>query len=280
MKALKNLTLILLVLFVASCSSDEPEVAPLNELQGLTLVQEMKNDSHSVELYTSTGTLVQGYNAITLRIKDKITGVYVTNATVNWMPLMHMASMQHSCPYSELSKTTGKESLYNGYIVFQMPQNDMEYWTLKVNFTVNGTEYTIEETINVPAPSKRTVNSFTGADGSKYVLALIEPKAPKVAVNTITAALFKMESMMSYPVVDNYTMKIDPRMPGMGNHGSPNNVNLTQAEDGLYHGKLSLTMSGYWKINLQLLNAENEVIKGEQVTEISPESSIFFEIEF
>lgn len=280
MKALKNLTLILLVLFVASCSSDEPEVAPLNELQGLTLVQEMKNDSHSVELYTSTGTLVQGYNAITLRIKDKITGVYVTNATVNWMPLMHMASMQHSCPYSELSKTTGKESLYNGYIVFQMPQNDMEYWTLKVNFTVNGTEYTIEETINVPAPSKRTVNSFTGADGSKYVLALIEPKAPKVAVNTITAALFKMESMMSYPVVDNYTIKIDPRMPGMGNHGSPNNVNLTQAEDGLYHGKLSLTMSGYWKINLQLLNAENEVIKGEQVTEISPESSIFFEIEF
>jgi len=76
-------------------------------------------------------------------------------------------------------------------------------------------------------------------------------------------------------------MNIDPRMPSMGNHSSPNNVNLTQSTlDNLYHGKLSLTMTGYWKINLQLLNALDEVIKGEEVTDSNPESSIFFELEF
>ena len=47
---------------------------------------------------------------------------------------------------------------------------------------------------------------------------------------------------MTFPVVDGYTVKIDPRMPSMGNHSSPNNVHATQttAVGGLYNGKLSL----------------------------------------
>ena len=70
-------------------------------------------------------------------------------------------------------------------------------------------------------------------------------------------------------------------MPSMGNHSTPNNVNATQAAaGGFYNGKLSLTMTGYWKINLQLLNASNEVLKGEAITETTTESSIYFEIEF
>jgi hypothetical protein len=70
-------------------------------------------------------------------------------------------------------------------------------------------------------------------------------------------------------------------MPSMGNHGSPNNVDLTQStSDEFYHGKLSLTMTGYWKINLQLVNASNDVLKGETVTESNEASSIFFEVEF
>ena len=70
-------------------------------------------------------------------------------------------------------------------------------------------------------------------------------------------------------------------MPSMGTHSSPNNVDLTQvAAGGMYKGKLSLTMTGYWKINLQLLNANNEVLKGEAITDAVPASSIYFEIEF
>jgi hypothetical protein len=80
--------------------------------------------------------------------------------------------------------------------------------------------------------------------------------------------------------VDNYTIQIDPRMPGMGNHGSPNNVHLTQGTDKIYRGKLSLTMSGYWKINLQLLDATGAVLKGEPVAGDNESSSLFFEVEF
>jgi hypothetical protein len=82
-------------------------------------------------------------------------------------------------------------------------------------------------------------------------------------------------------MVNNYTIKIDPRMPSMGNHGSPNNVDLTQSTAGeMYNGKMSLTMTGYWRINLQLLNANQEVLKGEAITDEVTESSIYFEVEF
>ena len=119
-----------------------------------------------------------------------------------------------------------------------------------------------------------------GADDARYVLAMM-PLTPEVAINDLSAVLFKMESMMSFPIVEDYTITIDPRMPGMGNHSSPNNEDLIyDATTGNYAGKLSLTMTGYWKINLQLLNANDEILKGESVTEDNQSSSLYFELEF
>ena len=265
---------------VTSCSSDD-ESKPVNELDGLLKVKEFTNDTHVVELYTASGITQQGYNDITLRIKDKTTNNYIQNATIEWMPIMHMTMMSHSCPLSMVEKVAGKETLYNGYIVFQMPQNSTEYWDLKVDYSINGTNYTVTDIIDVPASSKRVVNSFIGTDNIRYIVALIDPKTPRVALNDMTVGIFKMENMMSFPVVNDLKLMIDPRMPSMGNHGSPNNVDLTQStSDEFYHGKLSLTMTGYWKINLQLVNASNDVLKGETVTESNEASSIFFEVEF
>ena len=278
MKLLKYSFLFILATLTA-CSSDDDEVV-VNELDGLTKIQEFNNDTHVIELYNTTGALEQGYNTISLRFKNKSTNQYEENATVSWMPVMHMATMNHSCPKSEVVKTAQKETLYNGYIVFQMAQNETEYWDLKLDYTINGTAYTATEIVNVPASAKRRVTSFMGYDNKKYLIAIVDPANPKVALNDVTFGLYKMESMMNFPVVDNYKIKIDPRMPSMGNHTSPNNVDLTQTSDKLYHGKLSLTMTGYWKINLQLLNELDEVLKGEVVTEENPASSIFLEIEF
>jgi hypothetical protein len=268
------------IALVASCSSDD-DSAPVNELDGLVKVKEFTNDKHVVELYTTSGTTQQGYNDITLRIKDKTTNNYIQNATIEWMPVMHMAMMNHSCPFSMIEKVEGKQTLYNGYIVFQMAQNTTEYWDLKIDYSVNEANYTVTDTVDVPASEKRVVSSFMGTDNVRYIVALIDPKEPKVALNDMTVGVFKMENMMNFPIVNQYKLKIDPRMPSMGNHGSPNNVDLTQsASTGLYNGKLSLTMTGYWKINLQLLNTSNEVLKGEAITETNEASSIYFEIEF
>jgi hypothetical protein len=261
-----------------SCTSDDTAPAT-NELQNLSLVQKIENDTHIVELYTASSTFEQGHNPISIRIINKATGRYETDAAVSWMPLMHMSAMQHSCPFSAVQKTPGKETLYDGFIVFQMAENATEYWTIDVNYTVAGTTYSATGQISVPASVKRRVTSFMGSDGSSYVVAMAAPAEPKVGLNDMTAVVYKMVSMMNYVPVDGFTVKIDPRMPGMGNHGSPNNVDLTKSGD-IYHGILSLTMTGYWKINLQVLNANNEVLKGEPVTPENTESSIFFEVEF
>ena len=272
-----------LSIFLISYRTSDDSVTPpsVNELEGLVKVKEFSNDTHTIELYTVTGTTQLGYNDMKFRIRNKSNNQYEKNATVNWNPVMRMTTMSHSGPKSEVTKVTPDGTLYAGYLVFQMPQNATEYWDLKFDYSINGTAYTATTVVDVPDSAKRRVNSFLGSDNTKYIVAYIEPRTPKVAVNDMTLGVWKMQDMMTFPVVDGYTVKIDPRMPGMGNHGSPNNVNATQTSAGkLYNGKLSLTMTGYWKINLQLANAAGTVLKGEEVTDQNPASSLFFEIEF
>lgn len=193
---------------------------------------------------------------------------------------MDMYTMSHACPYSTITKKEGTKSVYEGYVIFTMPSGDMGYWTLELNLTIDDKTHKINEVIQVNSTDFKTVNSFTGTDDQRYVIAFIQPQNPKVAINDMVAGLFKMETMMSFPIVDNYKIKIDPRMPSMGNHGSPNNKDLVQGADGLYHGKLSLSMTGYWNINLQVENEKGDLLKGEEVTEDRERSSLSFEIEF
>ncbi len=276
LKIFSRLCTAALVLFFAACSDDN---VTINELQNLQLVTTFTNASHNIEFYTPTGTFQTGYNAIYFQLKDA-SGNRIKNAVASWQPLMHMMSMEHSCPASSINKKQHTESTYGGYIVFQMAGNDMEYWELTLNYSIDGTNYSVTETIQVTAAPKRTVESFMASDNKRYVLALAEPSNPRVGINNMHAVLYEMESMTAFTPVDGYTIKIDPRMPGMGNHSSPNNVDLTQDEDNLYTGKLSLTMTGYWKINLQLEDSSGNVLKGEPITDEVESSSIYFELEF
>lgn len=278
MKFLRILPLVLLTIMTSCTNNDEPTV---DELDGLTKFKEISNTTHTIELYKHMSGLEQGYNEIALKIKDKTTNQYVKDATISWMPVMHMAMMNHSCPKSPVTKVSTDGLVYEGYIVFQMAQNATEYWDLKIDYTINGTAYSMTSVIDVPASTKQKVTTFTGSDNVRYIVAYVDPHHPKVGINDMVVGVWKMQDMMNFPVVDNYKLKIDPRMPSMGNHSSPNNVDATQALAGdLYNGKLSLTMTGYWKINLQLLNASGTVLKGETITDAVPASSIYFEIEF
>ena len=278
MNVLKLFSFIAAITLFISCKK-ENTIIP-NDTDGLVSAKSISNATHNIIFYTQNGKFQQGYNKIFFQIKN-LDGSLVTNATANWKPLMHMTSMQHACPYSSVSKSVNSNSLYEGFIVFQMAGNSTEYWDLTIEYTINNITYTATERIDVEAVTKKNVLSFKGSDNVSYVLAMVAPANPKVATNDMEAMLFKKETMMSYPVVNNYTIKIDPRMTSMGNHGSPNNVDLKQTSlNGSYFGKLSLTMTGYWKINLQLQNETGTILKGESVTTTQESSSIFFEIEF
>lgn len=274
----KYVKVVLFVVLTISCSK-EHIVKPTSELDGLKMVNSFENGTHTIALYTSTGNFQTGYNKIFLQIKNT-DGSLIDDATVSWTPVMQMQDMEHSCPASSITKSANAIHTYTGFIVFQMAGSASEHWELKINYTIDGKTYAAKTPVKVVAAPKRVVESFEGSDHNNYVLALVEPSAPQVAINDMKAVLYKMESMMNFKQVDHFKIKIDPRMPGMGNHSSPNNIDLTEGKDNMYEGKLSLTMTGYWKINLQLEDAAKNIVKGEPITDDHESSSIFFELEF
>lgn len=289
MKYLKiSMLVALIAIFMVSCSKDD-DITPnnINEIENLQLIKSFSQDGYTLELFNKTGKLQVGYNKLTLRLKDA-DGKYVQNATIDWMPMMTMnmggMTHQHSSPYSEISKVSGKQTLYQGYIVFIMASDEPNnYWDLHINLSVDGQNISIEDKVNVISTESQYNKVYTsgmGTDDENYMLALVEPENPIIGTNDIVVALFKKGDNHDFPIVNNYKIKVDPRMPGMGNHSAPGNVDMIQGNDGFYHGKVGFSMSGYWKINLILEDGSGTVIKGEPVTETNPESSLNFKIEF
>ena len=281
MKLKYLLPIVCFTLFFSCSTDDNDDTMLINEVENLQLIKTIENGDQSIELYNEKGMFETGYNMISLRIKDNNTNTYVEDATISWMPVMQMPTMQHSCPKSEITKAIGKDTVYQGFIIYQMTFEDGSGWSFTLDYTINDVDYSVTETINVMQYENQNTASFMGSDDSRYIVALIAPKAPSIAINNMKVGLFKMENMMTFPVVEDYTIALDPRMPGMGNHSSPNNTDLTyNSADQFYYGNLSLTMTGYWKLNLKLLDASGTVLKGEDVTENNESSSLYLDLEF
>lgn len=283
---MKTFKYIFAVLFLAvsfvACSDSDDDVIDINPVEGLYKIYEFSKADHSIEIYSEKQNLEVGYNEFSIRIIDKADNTYTTDAAPTWMPMMHMENMSHSGPHSML-RNVEYNTVYKGHIVFQMAENETEYWELTLNYNFKGEALSETNRISVVQPSNglKKTQVFTGSDDTRYVLAFVNPRNPEVALNDMQAVLYKMQDMMTFPVVENYKVVLDPRMPGMGNHSSPNNQDLTyNAATKMYNGKLSLTMTGYWKINLKLLNANGEILKGEDVTDDNPSSTLYFELEF
>ena len=163
----------------------------------------------------------------------------------------------------------------------------MDYWEITYDY-INGTD-TLAEVTNKPYvinPTGRLrYKRFLGSDAAYYYAVLVNPTESNVQVGTndITAYLYKQLDLYTFNPVKNYTIEIDPRMPdpSMGNHTSPYNVNLKyDSSSDIYKGKLNLTMTGYWKINLIVKDPANTVIKGDSIKGSTTASSLYFEIEF
>lgn len=283
MKSIYFMFTLMCATVLVSCKKDkvtpEDPTKPASILDDKIKIQTLSNSTHTIDIYADNNKFETGYNKVYFQIK-RANGEFVSGATPTWNPVMHMTSMSHACPYSSLGNPNSS-AIYEGFIVFTMATNGSEYWSLGITYTDNGTQYTASGTVVVENSAKVRVTTFTGTDTKKYVVAMVEPTKPITGVNDIKAVVYQMENMMTFTRVDNYSIKIDPRMPSMGNHTSPNNVNLTQnASDKYYYGKLTLTMSGYWKINLQLLNDLGTVLKGDEISGSTTESSIYFELEY
>jgi hypothetical protein len=256
----------------------------------LKKIQDFTGANYTISAYNEIGEWRLGYTKVYFTVKDK-EGNLISDAQLTAFPEMDMGTMKHSTPRSEITKVEGK-TLYEAYYAFLMysGQGDGQ-WYYDISCTVDNVTDSITDTIiDVKnafladgVTERRVIRSLIAVDGSekRYVVTLVEPLKPKVGVNDITAYVHERKDANTYIPVENFTLKLDPRMPSMENHSSPNNVDLTwDTANAIYKGKVNFTMTGYWTLNLILLNEKGETVYGNPISDNMQASSLFFEIEF
>ncbi|MGV3761867.1 hypothetical protein, partial [Parapedobacter sp.] len=183
------------------------------------------------------------------------------------------------CPHRYELAYRPDSNYYSGYSVFTSESHADGTWTLTIGLTGANQILTAKTPITVQAQPNQNLNmtAFTGKDDEQYIIALVAPSRPKVAENELVAGIYRLNgtdpSQLSYTEVSGYTLMLDPRMPepSMGNHSSPNNVDLTQQTDGLYHGVVNYTMTGNWTLNFIMQNEDGRIVKGTEVpTDFTP----------
>lgn len=201
-----------------------------------------------VELY-ATKALFTGYNSLYLALYDSSSNQRIENAQISLMPIMDMGTMKHACPVQNPS-STATEKLFACGVVFIMPSGSMGSWSLTVNVGLNGKQGKLTLPVTITDPVQSRLRSFVSkADNAKYFVALLQPQNPKVGVNDMEIAIYKAQTMMSYPADSSLTVSLTPEMPTMG-HGSPNNIDPVHTGNGHYKGKVNFTMTGLWYLNL------------------------------
>ena len=140
-------------------------------------------------------------------------------------------------------------------------------WTLGYNVSVLGSNGGIEAAdivVDALPEGQQWLKSFKVGDAT-YYLSLVNPTDWQTGKNTITAYVSKKNTPATTPygpAQEQFNIEIDPRMPDMGNHTSPDNVALTLQADGSYQGTVNLTMTGRWRIHLAIKDAQGNVVAG------------------
>lgn len=251
MKIKHILILFLLTFFFAACEKDDE--MPEEEINLQSIVEaNSESGIFNVELKAEQ-TLFQGYNKLYFNMKKNSDNSQITQASVSLLPMMHMTMMTHAAPFENPESTVNKNGFFEGAAVFIMPGNPDEGWELRVAIDAGGikdtTYLTIPEVTSLD--EAREFSVVSEADGKTYFISLLEPSEPEVGMNDIEFTVHFRENMMSFPAAENLSISIEPEMPSMG-HGSPNNINPTHIGNGHYKGKVNFTMTGWWRVNIDV----------------------------
>lgn len=263
-----------------------------------------ESDRYRITIEALNGTFYKGYNEIRLKITNSQTNEKVNTSAVTFLPIKTETDGSHaSCPHSYQLFDRSEEKYFSGYAVFTGESTTETSWDLYISFEVGNKTHLLKHRITVEHQKNKNLNmaAFTGADGKQYVIALIAPQKPSVGENQLIAGIYKYEkpsgvsssnfpdaSQFSYSEVEDYSLQLDPRMPepSMGNHSSPNNKDLSQQNDGLYHGVVNYTMTGNWTLNFIMSNKQGKILKGTVVPSdftpgvVGKKSELFIDILF
>ena len=294
MKKVKGLFLILFVVALTACNSNDDGVQAGIEIPGITitddadccsaeealnktvqLVPELTTEidgKYNVYVYTKTGGFHTGYNDIYFVTTKKETGNYIKDVTVTSnSPLMYMSKMNmyHSTPVSDKSRIVNYDYLAvkRVWVSFLMNTSENGSWTYSYEVDVLGKTGGVEKkdiVVSALPDGQVWLKSFKVGDDT-FFLSLVNPTDWKTGTNNIKAYVSKKSNPITTPyalATETFTVDIDPRMPDMGNHTSPNNTSLVKQEDGSYQGTINLTMTGLWRIHLKVKDSEGNIVAG------------------
>lgn len=228
-----------------------------------TILGEAEVEGYHIQL-VAHGPLHAGYNLVMLHVTDA-DGAPAQGLEVAYKPMMSMMDgKHHSAPVENPTELTA--GMYHGAVVFTMPGGpDLGAWTLTVAVTDPASGVSGEAVFHVDVAPSKLIGSFVAPDESKLFVAMVQPLTPTVGIQPIEFFVFRKESMMEWPAMDDLTLSIKPEMPTMG-HGSPNNEDPTSMGQGRYWGKVNFTMPGPWTVTTTV--AQGDTPLGEAVFEL------------
>jgi len=305
---MKNFIYFAAVFFtVVACTIDKTDYeaetdSVVPDKQEFKEVFSFEQEQYRIYAEALDGKLYKGYNEIRLHMVNTSTKQEIEDATITFLPVRTTtAGKKESCPNVYQLKFQPQEKYYKGYSVFT-EESTTGKWEVFLHVSIGKQHFEQIQPLVVLPQGNMNLNmtSFTGHDQEQYLIALISPIKPKVAENKLTAGIFKYNTALeeatadvtslqhAYTLVENYKLFLDPRMPepSMGNHSSPNNRDLIQGEDSLYHGVVNYTMTGNWTLNFILQNNQGRILKGTKVpTDFTPgvegvKSELFIDILF
>ena len=257
------------------CCSAEEALQVYNFLQTVKIIPELStvvDGQYNVFAYSKTGTFHTGYNEIFFVATKKKNGNYVKNYDITDVApqmLMVKMNMKHSTPVGGSAESFDENRLAvkRTWVSFVMNTSEAGSWTLSYHASVLGSTGGIEAadiTVAGLPEGQQWLKSFK-AGGDTYYLSLVNPTDWTTGTNAIRTYVSKKstEATVPYALASGpFTIDIDPRMPDMGNHTSPDNVALTHQTDGSYQGAINLTMTGRWRIHLTIRDGEGNVVAG------------------
>ena len=299
MKKVKRLFLVLAAVALTACNSNDDGVEAGIEIPGITITDDVDccsaeealqvykflqtvkivpelsteiDGKYNVFAYTRNGSFHNGYNEIYFVATKKATGNYIKNFELtNITPIMHMVKMDkyHSTPTGPAAESfdNGILAVKRSWVSFLMNTSEAGSWTLSYDALVLGKEGKVEKkdiVVNALPDGQAWLKSFKVGDDN-YFLSLVNPSDWKTGTNTIKAYISKKSDPITTPyalATETFTVDIDPRMPDMGNHTSPDNTPLVKQQDGSYQGTINLTMTGLWRIHLTVKDAKGNVVAG------------------
>ena len=254
-------------LLMSSCSKTVDAIVVNPEDKLLKIAESYAEGAATKVVLYADKSLTAGYNKVYVVLYDSVNSTQrTTNADVTLSPEMSMnmngMTMKHGCPVdAPVYDATTK--LFAGAVAFSMASTACDSWSLAVK--INNNEHhkagIANFLLNVAATTTSSIKSVTLSDGTKLTIAVIAPAKPVVGVNDLELAIYQKKDAYQYLPATGYEVKQHVEMPSMG-HGSPNNIDPVETSAGHYKGKVNYTMTGDWRINLDMLTGGKAVSDG------------------